>query len=494
MAKVAAVIQASDSGAMERRAREALSRGADLVELRLDALRDLSPGALKRLANSVGPRAIATLRSRAEGGTSDLPPERRRAALEDLVRLRFRYVDLERTADEPLLRAIRGDRSRRDKSILVSQHFARPADPAEVSDALDACAALGDVAKVAAPVEDLGTAVALADLARKRGASGRPSVVIGMGTAGMLTRALADAAGQEIQYAAVDRPSAPGQFGLATALRLRGQGPIVLGLVGHPLAHSISPAIHEAAFAAAGVPAVYLPFDVERGDLGLLLDTPDRLRLRGFNVTIPHKEAVAPMLDELDGDAEALGAVNTVVVQDGWTKGHNTDVYGFRMALRSLGLRVGGRPALVVGAGGAARAVVHVLLREGARVSVANRTPARAEALADAFDDPVEVLEIAGLASRGPWGLLVNATSAGTKGVSDALPVPEPAVARAEFVMDLVYNPPETPLLRAATRAGVRGASGLGMLLHQAAQAFELWLGRDPPFKAMEAAAREALA
>ena len=493
MAKVVAVVVASDAGAMERQARESLSRGADLVELRLDHLRDVSPGHLKRLSNSVGPRAIATLRSRGQGGASDLPRERRRALLGDLVRLRFRYVDLERDEDGTFLQTIRGDRSRRDKSILVSHHFAEPAEPSEVADALDACAALGDVAKVATPVDDLGTAVALAEIARTRAASGRRSVVIGLGPAGMLTRALAEDTGQEVQYAALDRPTAAGQFGLSTALRLRGQSPIVLGLVGHPLGHSISPQIHEAAFGAANAPAVYLPFDVERADLGLLLDAPDRLRLRGFNVTIPYKETVASMVDELDGDAEALEAVNTVVVQDGWTKGLNTDVYGFRTALRSLGLRVGGAPVLVVGAGGAAKAVVHVLLREGARVSVANRTSARADALADSFDAPVDVVEIESLPSGGPWDLLVNATPAGMQGHPDELPVPEKALARAAFVYDLVYNPPETSLLRAARRAGARAASGLDMLLHQAAKAYELWLGREPPFKAMEAAAREAL-
>ena len=199
------------------------------------------------------------------------------------------------------------------------------------------------------------------------------------------------------------------------------------------------------------------------------------------------------VMDELDGDAEALHAVNTVVLEHGWARGHNTDVYGFRVSLRSLGLRLGERSALVVGAGGAAKAVVHVLLREGARVQVTNRTAARADRLADAFDETVEVVPTEELAGEGPWDLLVNATPLGTAGLEPDLAVPEPVIRQSKFVYDLVYNPPETSLLRTARRLQIRGSSGLEMLLHQAAKAFELWTGKSAPVDAMRAAAKEAL-
>jgi shikimate dehydrogenase len=219
----------------------------------------------------------------------------------------------------------------------------------------------------------------------------------------------------------------------------------------------------------------------------------DRLRIRGFNVTIPYKEPVAKSVDELDADAESLGAVNTVLLKDGWTKGHNTDVHGFRATLRSLNLRVGGRDTLVVGAGGAAKAVVHVLLQEGARVHVTNRSPARADTLADTFNEPVDVIPTASLPQSGPWDLLVNATPVGTKGFAGGLPVPESVIAKASFVYDLGYNPAVTPLLQAANRLNRPGTSGLDMLLHQAAKSFELWTGRPAPFDAMRRAAKEAL-
>jgi len=314
-----------------------------------------------------------------------------------------------------------------------------------------------------------------------------------MGPSGTLTRALADTGGQEFQYASWGPATVSGQLPLAAAARLKGREPIVLGLLGHPVEHSISPAIHEAAFAALGLPAVYLPFDLLPGSLDRFIAATNRLRIRGFNVTIPFKEAVAQKLDELDGDAERLGAVNTVILRDGWTKGHNTDVHGFRVSLRSLGVRVGGRNTLVVGAGGAARAVVYVLLREGARVQVTSRTIARADRLADSFDGPIDVIPTASLPQAGPWELLVNATPLGTKGFPGGLPVPESVVSKASFVYDLGYNPTVTPLLQTASRLSRPGTSGLEMLLHQAAKSFELWTERSAPFDAMRRAAKEAL-
>jgi len=493
MTKVAAVIATSRTEDMERQAREALRQGADLVELRLDAISDLTSEGLRRLAHGMGPRAIATLRSRSQGGLRDYEPTARHALLLDLCKLGFRYVDVELDTDAEHLDAYVKAASGHHQDVIVSHHFDRPVETSDAMDALGACLGLGDVGKVALPVADVEQAAQIVECARNMGLQRKRFVLIGMGPAGMVTRALAEDVRQEIQYAAMGGAVVPGQLALTTALRLRGATPLLYGLVGHPLGHSLSPVIQEAAFASLRLPAAYLPFDMEARSLEAFLQASDRLRLRGFNVTVPHKEAVVNLLDELGEDAEALGAVNTVVLEDGWAKGHNTDVHGFRVTLRSLGLRLGGRRALVIGAGGAAKAVVHVLLREGAQVEVANRTAARAHALAEAFDEPVEVLSLEELPGEGPWDLLVHATPAGTQGLDAPLPVAEPVVKRAAFVYDLVYNPREPPLLRMARRLGIPGTSGLEMLLHQAAKAFELWTGKPAPFEAMRAAAQEAL-
>ena len=493
MTKVAVVIRADDAAEAERQSRMALENGADLVELRLDYVRDLGPSTIRRLANGVGTRAIATFRSPGQGGASVANPPQRMTILQEICHSRFAYVDLELETDREDLESLGRLASSHRTKVIVSHHFAQAAETHRVSEALDSCAAQGEIAKVAVPVTEFEDAVQLVDLVRSWNGHPHRFVLIGMGTGGMVTRALADSMDQEIQYASWALSAAPGQLSLRTATRLHGREPMILGLIGHPVEHSISSTMHEAALAALGLPAAYLPFDIPPEALDGFLLAAERLRIRGFNVTSPHKEAVARSMDELDGDAERLGVVNTVVLRDGWTTGHNTDVYGFRVSLRSLGLRVGDRNALVVGAGGAAKAVIDVLLREGAHVQVTNRTATRAEVLAESFDNRIEVLPPGVLARKGPWDLLVNATPAGTKGLPDGLPVPEEVLRKAGFIYDLVYNPPVTPLLRTAKRLNRPGASGLEMLLHQGAKAFELWTGQAAPFDAMQRAAKEAL-
>lgn len=489
---VAAVIAAGTSAEAEQQARACLRRGADLVEFRIDALRHPTAGDLKKLASALGPRSIATLRSSAEGGFHGLDRGVRHALLREACHLPFRYVDAELTTDAEHLEEYAKLAKSRAKDLIVSHHFGEPTEADRVAEILDACLAQGTVGKTATPVASVDEARELVELARQR--SRERFVLIGMGEPGMITRALAAETGQEFQYASGNRETAPGQLSLEAALRARSKDVFVLGLIGHPVSHSVSPAIHEAALRATGLHGLYLPFDLAAESLEPFLQSAESLRVRGLNVTIPHKERAAELVDELDGDAEALDAVNTLVLHEGWMKGHNTDVFGFRMSLRSLGLRVGERRALVVGAGGAAKAVVHVLLREGAQVTVTNRTPERADRLADSFEESIDVLSMGDVARKGPWDLLVNATPVGTAGMDGGLPVPDEVIGRVGFVYDLVYNPPETPLLAAARARGLRGTNGLEMLLQQAAKSFELWTGASAPFEAMRRAAVEVRA
>lgn len=493
MAKVAAVILADSARDAEREARNAQSKGADLTEIRFDSFRNLDEAAVRTLAGSVGSRSIATFRSTAQGGVQGPSQNQRTRWLTAIAAQRFAYVDIEQRSDGGRAEEFRRVAKRHGATVIASHHFTSPAERAQVEDMLEACASIGDVAKVVVPVADVDSAIELLKVARARAQSKKRVILFGTGIAGMLTRALADDAGQEIHYAAWGRASVSGQFPLAAAKRLRGRSPILLGLVGHPLGHSLSPVIHEAALEGIDVPGVYLPFDVGPTSLDALLQAADRIHLRGCNVTSPYKESIVDQLDELDGDAERLGAVNTIVFGDGWTAGHNTDVFGFRLSLRSLGLRVGDRRVLVVGAGGAAKAVVDVLVREGAKVQITNRTVRKAEAVAESFDEAVEALPLDALPRSGPWDLLVNATPLGTKEFGNSLPVPASLLSKIAYVYDLVYNPPTTPLMAAARRLGKPTTSGLEMLLHQAAKSFELWTGRSPPVEAMRRAAKEAL-
>ena len=494
MTKVAAVIMAGTVKEAVQQSRLALEDGADLVELRFDHVRHLKLEEIARIPSAVLMHGIATLRSPDEGGATGDREGTRQSLLEELASRQFAYLDIELTADANRAGGIAALAARQGTTLIVSHHFAESVDSARVADSVEACSALGDVAKVAVPVDDIDLAVQLVDLAQRLAARRQRVVVIGMGVAGMITRTLADHTKQEIQYTASrGRAAAAGQLSFATARRLRGGEPTVLGLVGHPLGHSLSPVIHEAALEALGMPAVYLPFDVGLDSLAVLLEAADRLRIRGFNVTLPYKESIVKNLDDLDGDAVRIGVVNTVVIRDGWTTGYNTDTFGFRQSLRAFGLRVSGRRALVVGAGGAAKAAVDVLLREGAQVQVTNRRTDRAEALADVFGGTVDSIPLDLLPRHGPWDLLVNATPVGTDGLASGLPVPESILEKVGAVYDLVYNPPTTALIAAAKRLGRPAFSGLEMLLHQAAKSFELWTGRSPPVDAMRQAAKEAL-
>ncbi|MSQ12931.1 MAG: shikimate dehydrogenase [Dehalococcoidia bacterium] len=277
-----------------------------------------------------------------------------------------------------------------------------------------------------------------------------------------------------------------------------------LGIIGYPLGHTLSPVFQQAALDACGIDARYVAWETP----------PDRLaeRLRelrvpdvlGFNVTVPHKETVIPLLDTISDWAGDLGAVNTVVSRDGRLTGHNTDAEGFLRALKQEGdFNPRGATVLVLGAGGASRAVVLSLAREGAAsVTIANRTLARAEALAAEVrarggQSHAVQLDDAHLteALRTPPGLIVNCTTLGmAHGPAEGQsPMPTRLIPKSALVYDLVYRPAVTPLLQAAHQAGARVLGGLPMLIYQGAAAFTLWTGREAPVQAMFTAARSAL-
>ncbi len=273
-----------------------------------------------------------------------------------------------------------------------------------------------------------------------------------------------------------------------------------LGIIGHPVAHSLSPAFQQAAFDACGIDARYERWDTPPATLAdrvRSLRAPDVL---GANVTIPHKEAVLPLLDELDPFARLVGAVNVILIREGRLSGWNTDGPGFLRALRdSAAFEPAGRRFLVVGAGGAARGIAFALAEAGAaEVAVWNRSPVRAEALVSdlrrAFPAAsCEILpELTGL--RG-FDAVVNCTSVGMEGSGSEGQLPfDPNETELHcLIVDIVYKPEVTPLLRAAEAAGRRVLGGLPMLVYQGALAFELWTGKPAPLDVMFAAARAAL-
>ncbi len=278
------------------------------------------------------------------------------------------------------------------------------------------------------------------------------------------------------------------------------------GVIGHPLGHSISPAIFQAAFDAAGVDARYEAWDTPPEELEARVGELRADDVLGANVTVPHKEAVIPLLDRLDEGAERIGAVNTIANDAGQLVGYNTDVAGFARALREdAKFDPKGKRAGVLGAGGAARAVSSVLVEGGASiVLLTGRSPRRLEGVVATFRPLTKAgttitwchwLDGTFMTELPRADLLVNCTPVGTKGgpTEGENPMPEEYYPSEGVAFDLVYNPPETPFLRVAKAKGLTPVSGLGMLVYQAAESFRIWTGRDAPVERMLAAAREQL-
>ena len=275
------------------------------------------------------------------------------------------------------------------------------------------------------------------------------------------------------------------------------------GIFGYPIRHSISPPMHQAAFDHAGIDATYEAWETHPDDLanGVLSLRDDRCL--GANVTVPHKQAVIEHLDEVDDLASRIGAVNTIINSNGRLLGANTDADSFITSLEVWGgLDPAGLDAVLVGAGGAARAAAHALADSGVgSLTIANRTLDRAQSLAaeiaalgvDARAIGLSNTEFGAVCSRAD--LLVNSTSVGMLHgpAEDASPVPEGAIAPGCVVYDMVYNPPDTPLLRAAENAGARVVGGLPMLVYQGAAAWSRWTGKEAPADVMFRAARAAL-
>lgn len=260
----------------------------------------------------------------------------------------------------------------------------------------------------------------------------------------------------------------------------------VTGIIGWPVTHSLSPAMHNAAFAALGLDWTYVAFPTPPAAVGSAIRGLAAAGVAGLNVTIPHKQAALDACSAVSEAAAAIGAANTLVPDGagGW-RADNTDARGFLRALdEAAPLELGGRTALVIGAGGAARAVVFALRQRGARVVVANRTAARAAELGDPLEFSRAALERAVAESA----LVVNCTSLGLHDTALPAELPLDGLGPGHVVVDVVYRPGGTAWLAAAAARGARCVDGLGMLLHQGAAAFVQWTGQEPPIEVMRAA------
>ncbi len=491
MTKICVPVFGNDFREARERAERALSSGAHLIEIRADLIPGFDIDCIESDFSDMLDRAIITLRSKEEGGRSDLSEDKRVRWLKAALSLRPAYVDLELETDKELI----SSEGEKRKGVIVSKHFFSSWKPEEIKRVLAECCALGDIGKVAAHVNNIIESVQLLELLEDIDNSNHALMAMGVG--GEITRALAASIGSEIVYCALDRKSmvAPGQLDLQSQKRLLSDGRFVVGLIGHPLGHTLSPIMHNEAFEALGLPGVYLPFDIpDSSQLSVFLRSSAKLGVKGINVTIPYKEAAFSAMDWTDDEARRAGEINAIVVDDDVSlKGYNNDIFGLSESLARAGFNPRNRRALIVGAGGASRAAIIALWKMGAKIDVANRTPERAEELVRSMRVFIRTLSLDQLAAEKPYNLIVNATPVGMKGFEGAPIVPEKLISSAEVVMDMIYNPPETSLIRAARQHGVKAISGMEMLLYQGAKAFELWCGVPAPVEIMRKRLMEAI-
>ncbi len=277
----------------------------------------------------------------------------------------------------------------------------------------------------------------------------------------------------------------------------------VCALIGDPVEHSMSPVMHNAAFREVGLDFVYVAFRVHKENVTRAIGGMRAFNLRGLNVTIPHKVAVIPLLDELDPLAEKIGAVNTIVNDDGVLRGYNTDAGGFLHALLAQGIEPEGKNVVIIGAGGVARAASFVLADRKSNLTILNRIEELnwavelAGHITQTFGKKVDALELNPenlVKVLAKADILVNATSVGMSPKTSETPVAAGILRPGLVVYDIVYNPIETRLLREAAAAGAKTISGLDMFVWQGALAFEMWTGQKAPVDLMKKEAKRLLA
>ncbi len=488
--KICAVVAAPDAKSMWRQLELAL-RQTRLAELRLDWLSsdEEIEDFLEKLGTRTPRRAvlIATCRRREAGGRYPGSVGKQFVHLAEAIRAGCKWYDLEieasRKSPPELIDVLLGDGNR-----LASAHFFHriPRNLEMVATELRRNGA--DAIKIAAQCNSFGECRKLIDFGRRQ----PNSVVIPMGEIGMPVRILSLKGKGTFAYAPVENATAPGQTSLQAAASVYRADKIdaqtrVYGVIGNPIGHSLSPVMQNAALAARRINAVYAPFLVR--DLRDFLQSIGPFEVRGFSVTLPHKERILRHLDECDPLAERIGAVNTVTVRgSGKLYGSNTDYVGVLSALQRR-VKLAGSSVLILGAGGAARAVAFALNQAGAAVFVTARRHERAKLLArDAGGEAIE----RGKVRSAHFDAIVNATPVGMYPAIHDSPA-ESQELNCRLVFDTIYRPSRTELLRLAARRGIETVSGVEMFVAQGASQFEIWTGQKAPVAVMRHAVMSAL-
>ena len=527
MAKLCVVATGPDPDSLVLSARGALEAGADMVELRLDHLEEPASmlgetlEAATELEVLASAEVAASVRAPPEGGRFPGDEAGRIGLLGTLAGAGLEWVDLEGYLPPSVLSDLRSTATRAGSRVLLSWHVGREEDWDEVGSRARAAVkdGLADAVKVVLPVEDRQGLDGLMgfswSLARER----VPHVLLPSGRMSRLGRILAPVTGTLWVYAETASDGYAGPLGLPrfdeldAAWRRMGTRQVagaparpppplaaedasgewtLLALLGDPVSHTNSPVVHQTAMAGLGMRGAYVPYRTAPGDVADALADLEQAGAAGANVTVPLKVEAAASVDGLGEGASRSGAVNTVVFEaSGTTRGENTDADGVAIVARQLMGRGGhGLTALVLGTGGAARGAVFGLSRWGARVMATGRDPDHLASMVSDMDGLVEPVNPVLLGDvAGSVDLLVQCTTQGMGGVfpeGPLVPVRVLEVTAARAVLDMVYSPGGTDLVRAARLTGLPAAGGESVLLHQAVVGFRHWTGLDPPVAEME--------
>ncbi|HXA55953.1 MAG TPA: shikimate dehydrogenase [Candidatus Acidoferrum sp.] len=487
--KICAVVAAADASTMWRQLSLAV-RMTSTIELRLDWLaddREISRFLARLAARRPKATLLATCRRRSAGGRYRGSIAKQLIHLADAIRAGCAWYDLEvettSLCPPALVEVLLGQGKQ-----LISAHFfkAMPRRLPKVE------AALGknksDCMKIAARCESLAECRRLADFARGK----RNLIVIPMGEVALPTRILLLREPNGFAYAPVENPTASGQVSLEDINSIYRAGKIsrktsVYGVIGNPIGHTLSPHLQNAGFAARRMNAIYLPFLAE--SLPDFVSSIAPLKIKGFSVTIPHKERILTYLADCDPLARAIGAVNTVVVRTGGKLyGYNTDYVGVLQALEKR-MKLAGARVLIVGAGGAARAVAFALTEAGAAVCICARRQKKAQSIAEAVKGTL--VDWNRLKSEF-FDAIVNATPVGMHPFTNESPL-EARDLNCRLVFDTIYRPQKTKLLQLAERKGIETVSGVEMFVAQGVAQWEIWTGERAPVEAMRRAVLAAL-
>ena len=488
------------------RAIAAAAKVCDFVEVRLDCLNpdelESGAGAITRLLQQAACESILTFRPSQEGGQRALSDEARQAFWSDAI-FSSSFFDVELDLAEKF----HGNETPAmplDWSRTICSHHDFVGVPTKLDQIYDRMGHTpARVLKIAVQADDAVDCLPIFQLLERARNDGREMIAIAMGTPGVATRILGPSRGGFLTYASLDNETAtaPGQLSVSELKEVYRLEKIdrhtqIFGLIGQPVSHSLSPRIHNAAFAATETNAVYIPFETHNTKPFIKRMVHPRTReldwhLRGLSVTAPYKFAVMEQLDWIERAAQEIGAVNTLLVEGEELHGFNTDAPGFiKPLVRMFGDLRDARCA-VIGAGGAASAALWSLNEAGAKAKLVARDAAKANAIAERFGAECMPLEAARFEG---FDVVVNATPLGTVGqFENETPATGLQLRGARLVYDLVYNPTETKFLREAREVGCQTLDGLAMLVAQAAEQFRLWTGTLPPEGVMYEAAERGL-